>query len=324
MERDGCEPAQTVSMRLCFVGCGEISARHAAAIRLVNARRQAKAPDSRLADHVVVVAAVDPVESAAAAVAEDFRDHGCVAFGSLGAALGAATFDAVLLMVPPALNEELASLALRHDKSVLLQKPLAISEERAQSFLAAVDEMREEGHRGCLLVSEHSQWWPEVLTAKCLVEEGRIGELVTARSNFYGGLGGIDGRSWRSKLDQGGGGICMDGGTHWIRPLRLWFGEVVAVQGMTARLAEEAEGETLAKAIFHHGTRAPLPLCLSVALPLYVSLCLYLCDSLILCRSAATPLRLSVHEVSGSMHLCVHKAGPFVFNTLVRVQRTNE
>ena len=240
-------------MRLCLVGCGAISARHAAAIRLVNARKQACCPESRLADHVTVVAAVDPLESAAAAMAEDFRDHGCVAFESLEKALGAAAFDAVLLMVPPALNEELASLALRHDKSVLLQKPLAISEERAQHFLAGLEAIRTEGHRGCLLVSEHSQWWPEILTAKWLVEEGRIGELLTARSNFYGGLGGIDGQSWRSKVDQGGGGITMDGGTHWIRPLRMWFGEVVGVQGTAVRLAEEAEGETLAKAIFHHG-----------------------------------------------------------------------
>jgi len=169
-------------------------------------------------------------------------------------ALGRATFDAVLLMVPPALNEELTSLALRHDKSVLLQKPLAISEGRAQHFLAEIDAIRAQGHCGCLLVSEHSQWWPEILTAKWLVEQGRIGELVTARSNFYGGLGGIDGQSWRSKIDQGGGGIAMDGGTHWIRPLRLWFGEVVGVQGTTVRLSEDAEGETLAKAIFHHGT----------------------------------------------------------------------
>ena len=124
-----------------------------------------------------------------------------MAFGSLEDALGAADFDAVLLMVPPALNEALASLALRHDKSVLLQKPLAISEERAQHFLAEVDAIRAQGHSGCLLVSEHSQWWPEILTARWLVEQGRIGQLVTGRSNFYGGLGGIDGKSWRSKLE---------------------------------------------------------------------------------------------------------------------------
>lgn len=244
-------------MRLCLVGCGAISARHAAAIRLVNARKQAASPDSRLPDHIVVVAAVDPMESAAAAMADDFRDHDCVAFDSLETALDSAMFDAVLLMVPPALNEELASLALRRDKSVLLQKPLAISEERAQHFLAEVETIRAEGHNGALLVSEHSQWWPEVLTAQWLVEQGHIGELLTGRSNFYGGLSGIDGQSWRSKIDQGGGGIAMDGGTHWIRPLRMWFGEVVGVQGVAARMAAEAEGETFVKAILHHGT--PLP-----------------------------------------------------------------
>ena len=66
-----------LEMRVCLVGCGEISNRHAAAIRLVNARRQAASPQTRLADHVLVTAAVDPVEAAAAAMADNFRDHGC-------------------------------------------------------------------------------------------------------------------------------------------------------------------------------------------------------------------------------------------------------
>ena len=51
-------------------------------------------------------------------------------------------------------------------------------------------------------------------------------------------------------------GITMDGGTHWIRPLRMWFGEIVGVQGATARMTEEVEGETFARAIFHHGENA--------------------------------------------------------------------
>jgi len=37
------------------------------------------------------------------------------------------------------------------------------------------------------------------------------------------GCGWLD---WRANLATAGGGIVMDGGQHWIRPLREFFGEV--------------------------------------------------------------------------------------------------
>ena len=247
-----CQQVYTAAdtMRLCMVGCGAIAQRHSAAIRLVNGRGSG--------DEVTVTVAVDPVLESAAALATDFADHGCVSYRSLEEALEGASssFDAVLLMVPPALNQELMSLALRHDKSVLLQKPLAISEAKGLALLAEVDALRAAGHHRTLLVSEHSQWWPEVLTIRRLIQEGRIGELVTARSLFAGGLGGIaDPNGWRRSVDAGGGGIAMDGGTHWLRPLRMWFGEVVGVSGTTAQLTPECEGETMVKAILHHESK---------------------------------------------------------------------
>ena len=88
--------------------------------------------------------------------------------------------------------------------------------------------------------------------AQQLIEDGRIGD-ATQRSSFYGGLGGIlDPEGWRRSTQQCGGGIVIDGGTHWVRPLRMWLGEVVEVTGATQRLTAQAEGETLAKAILRH------------------------------------------------------------------------
>ena len=33
-------------------------------------------------------------------------------------------------------------------------------------------------------------------------------------------------QGWRSDPAQAGGGNTIDGGTHWVRALRVWMGEV--------------------------------------------------------------------------------------------------
>ena len=47
----------------------------------------------------------------------------------------------------------------------------------------------------------------------------------------------------------GGGGICMDGGAHWIRPLRMWLGEIDEVVAVTGRQIPEMEGESYARSM---------------------------------------------------------------------------
>ena len=53
-------------------------------------------------------------------MASDFADHRCASFASLEEALEGAgdSFDAVLLMTPPALNQRLTRLALSSGKAV--------------------------------------------------------------------------------------------------------------------------------------------------------------------------------------------------------------
>ena len=70
---------------------------------------------------------------------------------------------------------------------------------------------------------------PSFAVAKGLVAEGAIGELVTARVQlffppmpaYYGGD-----RPWRMDREAAGGGLSIDTGSHYIRPLRTWLGEI--------------------------------------------------------------------------------------------------
>ena len=58
-----------------------------------------------------------------------------------------------------------------------------------------------------------------------------------------------DDRPWRFDKETTGGGIVIDGGAHWIRPLRMLMGEVEAVTGITGTPFKKMEGESLGRAL---------------------------------------------------------------------------
>ena len=217
-------------LRMAFVGCGAIAEWHLAALR-------AGAP------RTTVTAAVDVDGDRASSMA---KETGAEPFTSLRDALAAGTFDAVLIMVPHHRHEELAVDALRAGKHVLLEKPMAPT-------LDACARIMEEAGRSesVFLVAENAQYWPEVVLAKDLIDEGALGDVITARAwhgaapmaQFHGA-----GR-WRLSVAEAGGGVAIDAGSHWLRPLRMWLGELVEVVATTARPYGAMEGESMCRAL---------------------------------------------------------------------------
>lgn len=116
-----------------------------------------------------------------------------------------------------------------------------------------------------LIVAEQSPFWPAVAKAKTLIhqENGAIGTtIVAAAAYYYESMrdnvtsGSVDTGSgalgWRGSLQRAGGGIGLDGGLHWLRPLREWCGRTARVTGVTRRHlapALQCEGEVLAHAL---------------------------------------------------------------------------
>ena len=92
--------------------------------------------------------------------------------------------------------------------------------------------------------------------------QGVIGEVVTAKASFrqasdrdifdsYSVLeSDSESKAWRFSLTATGGGITIDGGAHWIRPLRFWFGEVIETFCKFSYPHPLMEGESLSQAIF--------------------------------------------------------------------------
>ena len=242
-------------LRLAFVGCGAIAWWHLRALRAAAARTD-----------VVAVVDVDPGRARAMA-----EETGARPFGSLGQALAADCVDAALIMVPHHLHEELAVTALSAGIHVLLEKPLAPTVDACERILAAAARSA-----ATFLVAENAQYWPEAVITQDLVHGGAVGDVITARAwhcappmDEFAGPG-----NWRFSVAAAGGGVAIDVGSHWMRPLRMWLGELAEITAVTAHPFPAMEGESLCRAlcrfesgvvasfdvILSPGPTAPLPL----------------------------------------------------------------
>jgi predicted dehydrogenase len=241
------------TLKLALVGCGAISKMHLMGIR-------------EGAPRIEISAAVDVDPTRAKATAEQ---TGAEAFTSLDAALDSGRVDAVDLMLPHDLHEPVALRCFDAGVHVLLEKPMAPGIDACARILAAADTAAER-HGSVFMVAENAQYWPEVLHAKSLIEAGTIGEVVTARAaiffppmaDYYGGD-----RPWRFDQRASGGGIAMDTGSHWIRPLRVWLGEVDEAIAALGHPFEAMQGESLVRSLlrFRSGVVAGFDALLSAA-----------------------------------------------------------
>jgi UDP-N-acetyl-2-amino-2-deoxyglucuronate dehydrogenase len=218
-------------LRLAFVGCGAIAEWHLHAIKQGGTR-------------IEVVAAIDPDPVRAQAIADQ---TGARVFGSLEDGVRAGGFDAVDIMVPHHLHEAVAIEALGAGLHVLLEKPMAPTLDACDRILAAAAEAGT-----TFMVAENAQYWPEVVLAQQLIEDGTLGEVITARAccfvppldDFYGGE-----KPWRFDAEAAGGGVAIDTGSHWLRPLRMWLGEIREVVAALDHPFRGMEGESLCRAL---------------------------------------------------------------------------
>lgn len=216
---------------LCLVGCGNIARAHWRGIRYH-------------APKIDVTAVVDANVDSAQAMAER---TGAKAFFSLGQALAEGSFDAVDIMLPHDLHEQAAAEAFAAGKHVVLEKPMAHTLESAERILALAAKAD-----SVFMIAEQAQYWPDVAKSKQLIDDGAVGEVLDARACFYDPLTHDPQapKPWRFDLARAGGGIVIDGGAHWIRPLRMMLGEIDEAIGVVGSHVPGMEGESWAQALF--------------------------------------------------------------------------
>ncbi|NKB67403.1 MAG: hypothetical protein GKR89_10110 [Candidatus Latescibacteria bacterium] len=218
-------------LKLAFIGCGLIARQHLQGL-------QAHAP---LID---LTAAVDNDPQAADKMA---AATGAQAFYSLEEALEKGDFDAVDIMLPHNQHEAAALQCFAAGKHVMLEKPMSTTIPSCDRILAAA------AQAGTLfMIAEQAEYWADARAVRQLVRDGALGELITAQALFGGSARAPldeEPKPWRYIKEITGGGLAIDGGSHWLRPLRMWLGEIDEVVAVLGYPCADMEGESLARAL---------------------------------------------------------------------------
>ena len=135
--------------------------------------------------------------------------------------------DAVSVCLPTALHCAVVEQALAAGKHVLVEKPIATTVADAETMMRAAKRAGK-----TLFVGMTHRFYPEVLEAKRLFDEGAIGKLVMIRDSILEHFGFLDAPAWYLDRDVAGGGVVLSSGIHMV-DRTLWFAgeEPTAVSG---------------------------------------------------------------------------------------------
>jgi predicted dehydrogenase len=198
---------------VAIVGCGLIGGKRAKAL--------AGAPLIACADVDVSRASALARQHPGAVAVDDWRE--AVRRPDVGIVIVATTNDALA---------EIATVALRAGKHVLLEKPGARSLSELEPVITASAESKR-----LVRVGFNHRYHEAPLKAREILGSGVLGPLMMVRGRYgHGGRVGYD-REWRANAEIAGGGELIDQGVHLIDLSRWYLGaEFSDVQGVAATL----------------------------------------------------------------------------------------
>lgn len=176
-----------MTIRLAFLGCGGITARHSKTLGKVR-------PDVPIS-----------FASRDLARAEAYRERfgGVRAYGSYDEAVKSSEVDAVFLALPPAHHLEWSTKALDNGKHVLVEKPPYRSVADLDQVARKAQAMERQ-----VLVAENYFYKPITRKIRALITEGAIGEVLFLHVNALKTQQVSD---WREAE-----GALLEGGIHWV------------------------------------------------------------------------------------------------------------
>jgi predicted dehydrogenase len=175
-----------------------------------------KTPNSEL----VAVMRTDAEKAQAAAA-----HHGAKRWYTDAAALvNDADVNAVYIASPHYLHPEHVALAARAKKIILCEKPFGVNTAQAQE---CVDVAKANGVP--LTVAYYRRFWGITQAMKKFLNDGAIGEVVTARAQLSDLFTGDGDRAWLATRAKSGGDALANSGAHWVDLIRYVLGEVTDV-----------------------------------------------------------------------------------------------
>ena len=202
------------TLRIAIVGTG-IAARelHWPALRQLKNRYRVVAVCNRTLSKAVAFADLIGLE----------RSH---AYDDYAKVLARSDVDAVVLIVPPQFNREMAVAAAQAGKPVIAEKPIANSLADAQ---AIVDIPARYGVQA--LIAENYRYHDFLLKSKELLASGAIGDLFLLHWHFVSSSAADNqyaNTAWRQAPEHPGG-FLGDVNVHTVNGLRLLAGEISRV-----------------------------------------------------------------------------------------------
>ncbi len=202
------------------------------------------------------------------------RQNGTRCFGSFDEMLECDEVDVVNICTPSALHCRQAVRALEKGKNVMVEKPLGLNVAECDEIIRA---QRRSG-KLCSAVSQH-RFSDAALEVSRAVSGGLLGKIITAgaymrynRSPEYFSVS-----SWHGKLAHEGGGALINQSIHGLDLLRMFCGEVGAVNAMSKTLAHRIEVEDTFACVleFKSGALGVVEgsTCLGVGYPRKTSIC---------------------------------------------------
>jgi UDP-N-acetyl-2-amino-2-deoxyglucuronate dehydrogenase len=219
-----------------LLGCGRIAKRHSDLLgggHIAGAR---------------LVAVCDEVRERADAVAARF---GVPAFYDIDQFLGQKDLDAVSVLTPSGMHPAHAIAAAEAGKHVIVEKPMALRLEDADTMIRACDAARVK-----LFVVKQNRFNVPVVKAREALDAGRFGRLVlgTVRVRWCRDQAYYDQDKWRGTWAYDGG-VLANQASHHVDMLEWFFGDVVSVhaRATTALVKIETEDTAVATLKFKNG-----------------------------------------------------------------------
>ena len=213
-----------------IIGAGAIAPFHAEAIANLN--------------EATLVGICDVVEERARYLAEKFNAKmWCTDFRKL---LEREDVDVVNLCLPPSFNEKIVSEAAKVRKHVIVEKPMALNVEQANSMISSCREANVK--LGVIFPCRFSE---DTRRIKKIIDEGKLGRLFmgNAFTNWFRTKEYYENASWRKTWAGQGGGVLMNQAIHSIDLLQWYMGPVRSIYGLMDTFLHDIEVEDSAVAI---------------------------------------------------------------------------
>ena len=182
--------------RICFLGCGTIAARHAKLLRKLYGKK-------------IELCFASREIAKSRKMAEEFRAANY--FGSYEEALCSDYIDIAFITTPHASHSELAVMAAKEKKDIIIEKPVT----RSLKELAAIEKAVKWSGVRCV-VAENYYYKPALAKIREWIDGGLIGKVLFVELNK---TNRDEVSGWRTDGEMMGGGALLEGGVHWINAL---------------------------------------------------------------------------------------------------------